>query len=496
MIEIRDEGVILEKSDLPFENQAVLNPACIEVDGVTHMFYRAVRRGDMVSTIGYCQLVDNKVIKRSAEPVIRPEFDYEKGGVEDPRIVLLDGTYYLFYTAFDEKNALIAYATSTDLKKFTKQGTISTKITYDEAEDLFRQSRVRDKYSFYEAYFKDIAGKDVMLWEKDAFIFPRKFNGKFALVHRILPGIQILFFDDFKDLNDAFWRNYLKELNRYILLDSEFKFENRNIGGGCPPVWTKDGWLLIYHAVEDRPRGKVYHAAAALLDPEDPLKVIGRLPQPLFSPTSEEERLGDVNNVVFPTSAIVKDGRLFIYYGAADSRIMCKSVDLEELVGELKHYALVHKPFSTDSFQTKVTKPWGEEIIYTPRELARTGKILTVKAGRKLSLQYHDQKEETLCLLSGKALLWLENDAGAIEKIPMVPFQGYTVVQRQKHRLEGVEDAMIIEVSSPERGTTVRIDDEYGRPNETEEMRVRKNRGWDGDGGAKGAAASKKTSKQ
>ncbi len=480
MVEVRNEGIILEKSEAPFENQAVLNPACIDVDGVTHMFYRAVRKEGMVSTIGYCQMVDNKVVMRSPKPILAPEFDYEKGGVEDPRIVFLDGVYYLFYTAFDEKNALIAYATSSDLKTFTKRGLISAKITYDEAEDLFRKSSVRDKYLFYESYFKDIAGKDVLLWEKDAFIFPRKFNGKFALIHRILPGIQVIFFDDFKDLTDDYWRKYLAELNKYILLDSEFKFENRNVGGGCPPIWTKDGWLIIYHAVEDRPRGKVYHAAAALLDLEDPLKVIGRLPHPLFSPVSEVEMRGDVNNVVFPTSAVERNGRVFIYYGAADSRIMCKSVDLEELLVELKSHAMIHRPFTTDSFQKKITKPWGEEIIYTPAGLARTGKIIKIKAGQKLSFQYHEQKEETLCLLSGGCIIWIENAAGEIEKIPMKQSEGFTVQQRQKHRIEALEDSVVIEVSSPERGNTVRVADDYGRPDETEELRAEKNRGWDG----------------
>src|SRR5690606_31547999 len=170
--------------------------------------------------------------------------------------------------------------------------------------------------------------------EKDGFIFPEKIDGKFALLHRILPGIQLAYFDDFNRLDDAYWREHLSELNSHILLDSEYKFENRNIGGGCPPVRTKDGWLLIYHAVEDRPHGRVYHAAAALLDLKDPMKVIGRLPHPLFSPQTEAEQVGDVNNVVFPTSAIVRGDRLFVYYGAADSRIMCKSMLLEELLTE------------------------------------------------------------------------------------------------------------------------------------------------------------------
>ncbi len=338
MIEVKSEGIILESSRNAFDGQAVLNPACIEIDGVTHMFYRGVRQGDMVSSIGYCQLVDNKVVKRLEEPVLFPEYDYEKKGVEDPRIVFLDGIYYLFYTVYDGTNALFAYATSTDLINFQKHGIISPRFTYTEAGRLFGSSpiRIREKYFFFESYIKDRQGGDILLWEKDAFIFPKKINNKFALVHRVLPGIQVIYFDDFKELTDDYWRAYLKDLGRYVMLDSEYRFESRNIGGGCPPIETRDGWLLIYHAVEDYHVGRIYHAAAALFDLDDPTKVIARMKKPLFSPNEEWEKRGDVNNVVFPTGTVVKDDRLYIYYGAADKRIAAKSVDMEELLKELK----------------------------------------------------------------------------------------------------------------------------------------------------------------
>jgi predicted GH43/DUF377 family glycosyl hydrolase len=338
MVEVKNEGIILESSQNAFDNKAVLNPACLELNGVTHMFYRGVRKEDMVSSIGYCQLAGNKVIKRSSDPILFPEYDYEKKGVEDPRIVFLDGVYYLFYTVYDGKNALFAYATSTDLPHFVKQGVISPRITYAEVGKILgrSQTKLKERYFFFESYIKDRQGNDILLWEKDAFIFPGKFNGKFALVHRILPGIQVIYFDDFKDLTDDYWRVYLKDLGDSVLLDPEYRFESRNIGGGCPPLETKEGWLLVYHAVEDSREGKIYHAAAALLDLEEPAKVIGRLKQPLFSPTEEWEKQGDVDNVVFPTGAVVKNGRLYIYYGAADKLIAAKSVDMEELLVELR----------------------------------------------------------------------------------------------------------------------------------------------------------------
>jgi len=338
MIKVKSEGIILESSRNAFDGQAVLNPTCVEIDGVTHMFYRGVRQGDMVSSIGYCQLVDNKVVKRIDQPVLFPEYDYEKKGVEDPRIVFLDGIYYLFYTAYDGKNAIFAYATSTDLVNFTKHGVISPRITYAEAGRLFGCSKtgVREKYFFFESYIKDRQGGDILLWEKDAFIFPKKINNKFALVHRVLPGIQVIYFDDFKELTDDYWRAYLKDLGRYVMLDSEYRFESRNVGGGCPPIETRDGWLLIYHAVEDSHVGRIYHAAAALFDLDDPTKVIARMKKPLFSPNQRWEKKGDVNNVVFPTGTVIKDGRLYIYYGAADKRIAAKSVDMEALLKEIK----------------------------------------------------------------------------------------------------------------------------------------------------------------
>ena len=121
MLNIKDEGIVLEKSEVAFESKAVFNPACVEIDGITHMFYRALNQND-VSSIGYCQIKDGQVIARAKQPAIFPEFDYEKMGTEDPRITYLDGTYYMFYTGYDGKNALICYATSPDLVTFTKHG--------------------------------------------------------------------------------------------------------------------------------------------------------------------------------------------------------------------------------------------------------------------------------------------------------------------------------------------------------------------------------------
>ena len=134
--------------------------------------------------------------------------------------------------------------------------------------------------------------------------------------------------------------------------------------------------------------------------------------------------------------------------------------------------------FSTVPVQEKIIKPWGYEILYTPKNLRRTGKILFITAGKRLSFQYHDEKEETLCLFSGGAMLWIENADGQIEKKPMEAQKGYTIVCGQKHRVEAIEDSFVIEVSDPERGNTYRVEDDFARTTETEVDRQEKHRGW------------------
>lgn len=117
-------------------------------------------------------------------------------------------------------------------------------------------------------------------------------------------------------------------------------------------------------------------------------------------------------------------------------------------------------------YQEKVTKPWGWEIIFTPPELPYTGKIIFVRSGKRLSLQYHDQKQETLCLLEGKGTLWLENKKKQIKKFPMKPKTGYTINQDQKHRVEAITNCLVVEASTPQIGKTYRVEDDYRRRDE------------------------------
>jgi len=338
MVKIKKHGIVLEATNLEFESQAVLNPACIRVGNNVHMLYRAVRRGNY-SSIGYCKLNGPlEITERAKKPFLFPEFDYEKHGVEDPRIVFIDGIYYLTYMAYNGKRVVAALATSKNLKTFEKKGPISYLISYADAIKLYEKSDVMKKYFCFNKYdkAKGQSEKDTFIWGKDTILFPKKINGKFAMLHRVIPGIQVIYFNDFKELTFDFWKEHLKHLSDYIILDPKFWFESRFIGAGCPPIETDKGWLLIYHAIEDSSKGRIYRAAAALLDKNDPTKVIGRLKEPLFSPEEKWELKGDVNNVVFPTGAVVFDETLYVYYGAADKRIAVASLNLNELLEELK----------------------------------------------------------------------------------------------------------------------------------------------------------------
>ena len=156
----------------------------------------------------------------------------------------------------------------------------------------------------------------------------------------INPDIQIASVKNIKDLTKEYWDDYMLNFKQHILMSSRYKHESSYIGGGCPPIETEAGWINIYHGVQDSPEGYIYSACVALLDLENPRKVISRLPYPLFEPEANWEVEGYVDNVVFPTGTSLFDGRLYIYYGAADKRIAVASLDFEELIAELLTYKL------------------------------------------------------------------------------------------------------------------------------------------------------------
>ena len=336
MIAVKKEGVILKKTDLAFENDGVLNPAVIKEGDTIHLFYRAVRVGNY-STIGYCKLTGPLTVgERNDVPVLYSQAEYDAHGLEDPRIVKIDGLYYLTYIAYNGTNALGALATSTDLKHFEKCGIIVPQIKYEAFELI-----TKNKSALNEKYLRYNRGGDDFIADKDLVFFPRRINGKLTFLHRIKPDIQMVAVNSLEELTAAFWESYFMRFDDSILLTPKYPHEISYVGAGCPPIETEHGWLLIYHGVQDAIKGYEYSACAALLDLHDPCKEIARLPYPLFKPELDYELAGDVPDVCFPTGTVVIEDTLYIYYGAADDIVACASVSLSGLVAELLLYKLL-----------------------------------------------------------------------------------------------------------------------------------------------------------
>jgi mannose-6-phosphate isomerase-like protein (cupin superfamily) len=127
--------------------------------------------------------------------------------------------------------------------------------------------------------------------------------------------------------------------------------------------------------------------------------------------------------------------------------------------------------FSTDAYVKRVEKPWGYEIHWVPDAAPYMGKVLHINSGAQLSLQVHDQKQESWFLMQGEGAVIWEDERGELVETKLQPGVGYSTKVGQRHRLKGLTDCNILEVSTPESGTTWRLEDDYARPHETPEQR-------------------------
>jgi mannose-6-phosphate isomerase-like protein (cupin superfamily) len=127
--------------------------------------------------------------------------------------------------------------------------------------------------------------------------------------------------------------------------------------------------------------------------------------------------------------------------------------------------------FSNDSYVRRVNKPWGYELHWVPADAPYMGKIIHINRGARLSLQTHDEKQESWLVVRGKAGVIWENDKGELIETELQPGRGYSTKLGQRHRLVGITDCDVVEVSTPELGTTWRLEDDYARPHETPEQR-------------------------
>ena len=321
--------VLAPTPDVPWASGALFNPgADLAPDGTLRLIARGVPAGyarvelepadpteagfgyeNYVSHLGLATRQPDGTLALDREPFLSPSSEVDRFGVEDARATRIDGTVYLTYTVLAEpaagadRGVGIGLASTTDWKHVETYGRIGPPVR-----------------------------------DKDAAIFPQLVGGRIAMAHRIVPDIQVAFFEDEEQLRApgaAYWEDHLRHLDEHVLLRPEAVWEGKKIGIGPPPIATEEGWLIVYHGAD---RKHVYRAGLALLDYDD-LRVIARTPHPVLEPTHDYELHGDVPNVVFPQGAIVEDGRLTLYYGAADTVIGEASASVTDVLACLHESA-------------------------------------------------------------------------------------------------------------------------------------------------------------
>jgi predicted GH43/DUF377 family glycosyl hydrolase len=295
---------ILDVSMWPYAINSVFNPAAARVDGETLLFVRAEDcRG--ISHLTAARSSDGVSNWRiDAEPTLASDITHpeEVWGIEDARITMLEelGEWAITYTAYSKGGPLVSLACTDNFRSFRRLGPIMSPEN------------------------------------KDAALFPRRFKGKWAMIHRpctaFMQGKADMWLSLSPDLKH--WGDH-----RMLMAAREGAWWDGNkIGLGPPPLETEEGWLILYHGVKQTAAGYTYRLGLALLDLEDPARVISRSDSWVFGPEEPYERMGDVANVVFPCGWILdKEGAVRIYYGASDTVTCLATVQLQDLLGFLKH---------------------------------------------------------------------------------------------------------------------------------------------------------------
>jgi len=316
LVKYKGNPIISPRVESSWENRQTFNPGAILLGGKIHLLFRAIG-DDWVSRLGYAASKEGfEVEERLGYPVYQhpaapSDFTLYShasggsfGGVEDPRVVRVaeEESLYITYTAVDE--GLRVGLTSIKVKDFLDK-----------------------KWEWSPPRLISPPGEVHKNW----LIFPEKIRGKYAILHSLSPKILIAYLDSLDFGPGIYLTSYHAKSNgmaRQNIWDSVIR------GAGAPPIKTESGWLLFYHAIGLGEPYK-YRVGALLLDLEDPTRVIRCSAAPVLEPDADYENSGFKPGIVYLSGAVVKDGRLLVYYGASDNYVCIASCVLEEFLRSL-----------------------------------------------------------------------------------------------------------------------------------------------------------------
>lgn len=332
------QNPIINPSLYSWESQAVFNPAVISSGGRVHLFYRALGE-DGISRIGYASSIDGiNFNERLLYPVYfvqnveemkkhwpytspaRPVYDnalYASGGgwggCEDPRTVLINGIIYMTLNIFNGWNSM-------------RVAVVSIR-----EEDLLNKKWFWNNFS----YLSHVGDR-----QKNWVLFPEKINGKFAIFHNLDKGdptrVAIAYVNNLDTRETPVGA---LAPDPHTLPDHIVAWHKRTRSAACPPIRTKDGWLLLYHAM-DKDGSNRYKLGALLLDLKDPEKVIYRAQHPILEPDQWYENDWKPG-IIYASGAVVRDGKLLVYYGGGDKHIGVASIMLSDLINSMKENGAV-----------------------------------------------------------------------------------------------------------------------------------------------------------
>ncbi len=295
LLERYEGNPVITAADIPFTCNTVFNGGVLKLNEIYTILLRVEgQHGYSVFALGRSR--DGYQFEIERLPVMIPAGEgpmsrYEVAGVEDPRITLLEGDIYVVYTAFSGYGPVMALARTENFSTFERLGIISEP------------------------------------GNKDGMLFPRRVAGRYVRFDRPIGNgvgrIWVSFSEDLEHWGDS----------RAVISPRPGYWDSYRIGASCVPIETETAWLEIYHGVKMTSSGPIYRAGVVLLDLEDPSVVVARSEVPVLAPRTDYERIGDINNVVFPSAAVLEDdGEVKVYYGAADTSICVATATLQELM--------------------------------------------------------------------------------------------------------------------------------------------------------------------